>query len=259
MRSRISALALVIIVSLASGLRAATPLEIWPRQVPPLNPGTLKEQLGVIENAADGLPSALRPAIQFQKIFLRILSGEEPSRWRGEIEKFATPSGSSPLESGLREIARAWLARVEMIEIDTVFHAYYRQYVRFPATLAEVESDIPAGLRKDPWGEAWHYEPHPPQGFERLTTQRYQLGPARFPQLGSLKDAAHHRDAVAQTWKITARDIAGSKALEFRGSSANASVAVLQPGGSINECTLLFIGDGWALMAGVDQLFAVTF
>ena len=259
MRLRISAVALAAIASFAPGSHAATPADIWPRQIPSLNQNTLKEQLAIIESAADNLPPALRPATQFQKVFLRILSGEEPSRWRGEIEKIASASETSPLEAGLREVARAWLARLEMIEIDTVFRTYYRQNVRFPATLAEVEADIPSKLRKDPWGDAWSYKPHAPQGFEKLATQRYQLAPARFPQLGDLKDATRRRSPAAQSWKITPHDVAGSKALEFRNPSANASVAILQPGGRIDDCTLLFIGEGWALMAGVDQLFAISF
>ena len=57
-------------------------------------------------------------------------------------------------------------------------------------------------------------------------------------------------------WVVTPRDVAGSTALEFRGTK---STAVIQPGGGIEGCTLLFIGDKWALLAGLDQLFAIGF
>ena len=164
------------------------------------------------------------------------------------------------MESGLVEISRAWLARLEMADIDTALHNYYRRNVTFPATLAEVEADIPENLRKDPWGDPWIYKTAAPQGFEGLEGQRYQLGPTRFPQLGTLSDAVLHRAVAAPAWTITPRDISGSNALEFRSERAGTPViTTVQEGGRVDDCILVFIGDKWALMAGVDQLFAVTF
>ncbi len=49
----------------------------------------------------------------------------------------------------------------------------------------------------------------------------------------------------------------GEHALEF--SLGDAVVGVLQAGGRIDAYTLVYVGDRWALMAGTDQLFTVTF
>ena len=252
-------LALLVLTGLESGVRAAAPLDVWPQQVPAVDHNGLEARMKNIENAANGLPAALDSAVHFQKVFLRILSGEAGPEWRGVIEKFAGSSDHSPPGTSLADVARAWLARAEMADIDTALRNYYRHNVRFPSTFAEVEADIPDNLRKDPWGDPWFYEPRAPRGFDRLIAQRYQLGPGRYPQLGGLATATQNRSTAGQTWQIELREIAGNKALEFRPAQAGASVAMLQPGGKIADCTLVYIGDHWALMAGADQLFAVSF
>jgi hypothetical protein len=255
----LASLALIALAYSVNARGEEAPLEIWPRQTPAVDKKTLHSRNDAIDSAASSLPLSLAPAVQFEKLFLRIMSGEAPSSWRGEIEKFASAAEQSPLETGLKNVARAWLARAEMADINIVLRNYYRHHVRFPFTFQEVEADIPENLRKDPWGDAWFYQPRAPWGFEGLTGQRYQLGPSRYPQLGVLADATRDRAAAGPAWQITPQDVAGNKALEFHSTRAAASVAVLQPGGRVDDCTLLFIGDRWALMAGIDQLFAVSF
>jgi hypothetical protein len=259
MPSLTSARALVFLLFIAASVRAATPLDVWPAQVAPLDASSLQARLTAVDVAAMGLPPELGPAVRFQKIFLRILSGEAVSTWRDEIAQAANAPSSTPVGNGIREVARAWFARAKMGEIDEALRAYYRQNVKFPPALADVEATIPPELRKDPWGDAWSYQLHAPQGFAEQVAQRYQLGPARDPQLGMLDEALRNRPAPGQPWTITVQEVAGNKALEFRFPRANASVAVLQPGGKVDGCMLLYIGDHWALMAGVDQLFAVSY
>ncbi len=129
---------------------------------------SLKAQTDTLDGAAAALPQSLAPALQFQRIFLRIISGEPPSAWRDEIVKLANSKEQDPVQSGLAEISRAWLARLDMADIDTALRNYYRHNVRFPATLAEVESGVPDPLRKDPWGEPWIYKIASAHGFEGL-------------------------------------------------------------------------------------------
>jgi hypothetical protein len=173
------------------------------------------------------------------------------------MERLAALPGSDAVADAVRETARDWQARLMMSDIDVVMRVYYRNEVRFPATLSEIENNLPQNLRKDPWGEPWIYKLRAPQGFSRLAGQRYQLGPTRFPNLDPLPDAAAHRTPQAHPWTISLREAAGRKSLEFHSSEKGASSAIIEPGGKVGDCTLLFIGDGWALMAGVDQLFAV--
>ena len=224
---------------------AATPLDIWPAD------STAPQVEG-----AGSLPRALQPAVRFQKAFMKILSGEKASAWRADMESFCNQATDAPVAAGLREVARVWIARAQMEEIDALLHEYYRRNIRFPAKLAEL-GPLPPSLQKDPWGDSWIYSPTAPQGFSKLAGQRYQLGPARFPKLATLADAVKDRRPQQHAWAITPHEAGGgSTALEFRGAQ---STAVIQPGGEIEGCRLLYIGDKWALMAGVDQLLAVGF
>ena len=224
---------------------AANPLEIWPA-VPAASHGEGIE--------ANGLPRQLLPAVSFQKLFLKILAGAKPADWRTEMEAFCNPSADTPIAAALGEVARAWIARAQMEEIDALLRGYYRRNVRFPAKLADL-GPLPPSLHKDPWGGTWRYSAIAPQGFSKLAGQRYQLGPACLPRLAPLSEAIRSRPPP-HGWSITPREVNGKPALEFR---AEKLTAVIQPGGSIEGCVLLFIGDRWALMAGPDQLFAVGF
>lgn len=240
---------------------AATPLEIWPavptaadvEQASRL-PGNRDGRLTSGEVPAS-LPRALQPAVHFQKVFMKILAGEKASAWRTEMESFCNQPAETPLAAGLCEVARVWIARAQMQEIDALLHDYYRRNIRFPAKLADL-GPLPPALQKDPWGGAWSYSPLAPQGFSKLAAQRYQLGPARFPKLATLSEAIRKRLPPPHAWRIFLREAGGTTALEFRGAQ---STAVIQPGGEIEGCRLLFTGDRWALMAGADQLFAVGF
>ncbi|MEI6493234.1 MAG: hypothetical protein WCO94_11850, partial [Verrucomicrobiota bacterium] len=177
-----------------------------------------------------------------------------PEDWRTEMEAFCDSPADNPITVALSEVARAWIARAQMEEIDVLLRGYYRRNVRFPATLAELGS-LPPSLQKDPWGGVWNYSPSAPRGFSKLAGQRYQLGPACLPNLAPISEAIHSHPAPHE-WGITAREVNGKPALEIRAAKVT---AVIQPGGSIEGCVLLFVGDRWALMAGMDQLFAVSF
>jgi len=223
----------------------AAPADIWPLRVDPAGgPG----------NAA-GIPPELQAAAFFQKTFLKILGGRPEEEWRTEIEAFASAAGNDAVTQSLRQLARVWLARAEMEQIDAVLLDYYRENVQFPDKLESVT--LPEEIRRDPWGDAWSYQLHAPEGFDRQGAQRYQLGPARYPHLSGMEEAIGRRDPPAPSWKITPLQLGGRLALEFR--LASGAVATIQPGGTAGDDTLVFIGQHWALMAGIDQLFATTF
>ena len=244
---------------------AVTPLEIWPAAPTASHVEQASRLLSSSTGNRDGrptsgegtenLPKAVQPAVRFQKVFSRILAGEKPPGWRAEMGVFCTPAAETPVGAGLCEVARVWIARAQMEGIDALLHDYYRRNIRFPARLAEL-GPLPPSLQNDPWGEAWSYSPTAPQGFSKLAGQRYQLGPARFPNLATLAEAIRDRQPPAHVWEITPREAGGNSSLEFHASQ---TTAVIQPGGEIEGCRLLFIGDKWALMAGTDQLFAVGF
>jgi hypothetical protein len=228
---------------------AGLPQELWP-----LHP----EPAAIQARLADGkkLEPELWPAVEFQQVFCEILTGAPPDACRGKLEKFLQPAAHDPVAQGVAEVARAWLARAWMLELDQALRKYYRRRVEFPAALEPVFKDVPEKLHLDPWGQPWVYTRHAPEGFSRQVNQRYQLGPARYPLLAGWHAAIQSRTPVAVPWQISVQTVGGERSLQFRTQRTS---ALIQPGGSVDGHFLLFIGDRWALLAAPDQLFTVTF
>ncbi len=253
---------ILIALILAPVLAVAASPEFWPSQIKGSDPALTQQWIARIDSGLGALPAELKPAAQFQKTFLRIVSGAKESAWRGELNGFVAVDKASAgdptkfVTHAIAGVSKAWIARLEMIEIDKALRNHYRQQVRFPEKFAQVESAIPEAFRRDPWGDPWTYRSRAPEGFSKLAMQRYELGPARLPNLGTLKQTIGDRNPVLPEWKITPQTLGSSKTLEFR---SGPSVVTIQPGGKVDAFTLLYIDDGWALMAGPDQLFAVTF
>ncbi|MCX6967410.1 MAG: hypothetical protein NTZ46_06435 [Verrucomicrobia bacterium] len=248
-----TAVALLLLLFCACVAQAAPP-DLWPLAAKA--PADLKSETAALISTP--IPGELKPAAQFQKLFLKILATTaskvqmiEPT-WVNELRPFiAADREKDPIAHGLAEVARAWLARAQMRQIDVLLHQYYRENVRFPEQFAIVESSVPEALRLDPWGQPWAYKAHAPQGLEKLTGQRYQLGPAHLPDLGPC-----HTPAALPGWSLAVRHLGDKRVLEIRTGS---TTATLQPGGKTGVYTLLYLEDRWALLAGPDQLFAVTF
>ena len=243
--------------------------DLWPLPVKVLSAPALQQEGARIDAAAAMLAPELKPAVRFEKVFLQIVSGVPENTWLPDLQGFVAAAANMPtapatmsaaVPRGIAEVSRAWIARCQMRQIDGVLRQYYRKHVAFPEHLAAVELALPDSMRRDPWGQPWIYQSHAPAGlgerFARFTTQRYRLGPTRAPELGTLAEAIGDRNPPGVTWKITVRELGGRAALEFR---AGGVVTAIEPGGRIGAFTLLFIGDRWALMAGVDQLFTVAF
>ena len=233
--------------------------DIWPAQVSALaDPSTLNQRIAALEAAGTTLPPELTPAIRFEEVYLRVLARTAESDWLPPMHALADAPGADAMTATLRDVAKAWVARVEMRSLATVLDNFYARNVRYPASLADVEHDLSNDLKVDPWGEAWAYHTHAPTGFSNETAQRYTLGPKRYPDLGTLKEATVDRPLfIPPAWKIVLRPVGASSALEFsRGASV---LALLQAGGKVDAYTLLYIGDRWALLAAPDQLFTVSF
>lgn len=188
-------------------------------------------------------------AVEFLNLQQTIQTGAPAASWQPAMEKLAQLAGHDVLTNTVRELARVWLARARMKEIETALRGYYRRHARFPDSLEKL--DLPPRLRADPWGEPWSYRLCAPVGLERLTNQRHQLGPRRHPRL------AGPAPPLQRSWTIQLRDIAGRTALEVR--TAAGSTALIEPGGVVDGCTLLHIGTGKALLADVNSMFTVRF
>ena len=166
------------------------PAELWPIKIPaPAEAGTLEVRVGKLEAALAAMPTTLGPAVKFEETFLRLMAAGPKDEWLPTMQTFATATANDPVTGGVRDLARAWVARAEMDRIGTMLDQFYGENVRYPATFAEVEKRLSAGSKLDPWGEAWVYRPHAPKGFAQQAGQRYELGPKRDPHLGTLRDA----------------------------------------------------------------------
>ncbi len=264
MRSRTSVAALGALLVCSLGRWEILPArgaaaDLWPAQVAPLaDQNTLSQRIAALEAAGATLPPDLTPAIRFEEVYLRVLARVAEPDWLPQMRALAVAPGTDATTAALRDVAKAWIARVEMRGIAAVLDNFYARNVRYPASLAEVEHELPSDLKMDPWGEAWAYSTHAPTGFAQEAAQRYTLGPRRYPNLGTLREATVDRPPFTPpAWKMTLRPVGASSALEFsRGASV---LALLQAGGKIDAYTLVYIGDHWALLAAPDQLFTESF
>ena len=252
-RSRLLAAALA--VCLVAGVAvAAPPPDIWKNG--PVDSAMLQAQTTAIDAAEAKLPAPARPAAEFQKVLLQIRAGADVAAWRAEIDKYAKASGDDGVTVALRELARCWQARRAMAEIDKALRKFYGANVRFPDKLDEVKANIPEAVKTDPWGEAWVYKPTTSQTFAKFAKQRYDLGPTRYPDLSTIKEALAAAPS-ARTLKITPRDVGGTRTLEIR--TSDGKTGVVQPGAKVGDVSLVFIGDGWAVLADTERLFTVAF
>jgi hypothetical protein len=208
-----------------------------------------------LDRAAQTLPAAVRPAVDFEKVLFQVRQGAPVESWRRSMQSYAEYTGGDPVRRGLTELARCWLARAQVAAIDVALRGYYRKHVRFPAQLADVMESVPENARHDPWGEAWVYAPAT-TGFSKKAAQRYRLGPTRYPQLSTQSEAARRQGPQVSGLKAALRDVGGMRALELR--SADGRSAVIQPGGRFGEIGLLYLADSWALLADTERLFTLS-
>lgn len=209
----------------------------------------------VINREIGGVPLALRPAADFEKILIRIYSGTPVTQWRGDLVAYIDKGGKTPVDAALRELALCWEARARMQEIDAVLRGYYKEEVRFPDELEALKSQIPESARTDPWGGVWQYKASAPAGFGKLANQRYQLTPARFPEMLPIK-ATIHAAPSGKGWTAALKKGGTSDAtVEIR--APQGGVALIQVGGQAGGATLAYIGDGWILLADSARLFTL--
>jgi hypothetical protein len=239
----------VLLTLLAATVAFATELSsVWSED-PVVSRGAL--------GSPPSIPPDLVPAFRFQVLYGKILSRAKASEWRSELAGLASSQSPDPVSSAISDVARVWVARAEMEDIDALLLEYYSRNIRFPRTDADFQRILPATLAKDPWGHPWVYAPSAPRGFSSaMVGQRYQLSPGGMPGLRSLGESVTGRQPVKLVSAVSPRDIGGHRALEFRSPQ---SVSVIGPGGKAENCTLLYVGDHWALMSSGDRLFPVSF
>ncbi len=163
-------------------------------------------------------------------------------------------ASSDPVHAGARELARAWLTRLDMEDVKKALTQYYRMEVRYPDTLAQItahpriaESERP--LTEDRWGRKWTYRA---EDFKSIPGARGQKYSIESPMLGSLSDlkAALTVPYAGLIHLEPARVMGGSgnatPLVQFRQTKAGAksdAVIVIQRGSIVEGVFLAYVGE----------------
>jgi hypothetical protein len=141
---------------------------------------------GKVEVNRLGVPAEALPALELEGVLAKARAGEDPQQWVPGLKRFSGVESPKGPAVALQVVAQCWEARAQLVEWDKLLRGAYRKKARFPERIDELLSTVPERLRKDPWGEAWAYRAAAPAHSPKLVGQRYQLGPARFPDLAPL-------------------------------------------------------------------------
>jgi len=119
-------------------------------------------------------------ALVFQGVILRReLKQAEPAR-----AAFARVAALSDDRFGgaIKEVARRWLAWLQMPEIETALRKYYVDRVEYPATLDGLVQRklLTAEQIIDPWGKPFVYREVPSSIAPKMPRQNYRLRPSGF-------------------------------------------------------------------------------
>ena len=141
---------------------------------------------GKVEFNRLGVPAEALPALELEGLLAKARAGEDPQQWVPSLKRFSGVESPKGTAAALKMVALCWEARAQVREWDKLLRGVYRRRARFPEHLDELLPTAPEALRKDPWGEAWAYRAAAPALSPQLVGQRYQLGPARYPELAPL-------------------------------------------------------------------------
>jgi hypothetical protein len=142
--------------------------------------------VGRAEFSRLGVPAEALPALELEGLLAKARAGEDPQQWVLGLKRFSGVESPKGPAVALKLVALCWEARAQVLEWDKMLRGVYRKKARFPERLDELLSTAPEALQKDPWGEAWAYSAVAPAHSPNLVGQRYQLGPARYPELAPL-------------------------------------------------------------------------
>jgi len=122
------------------------------------------------EDACAPLASALQGII-----LLREMNQAAPAR--EAFLRAAKAPASDRLGLATRELARGWLARLQMVQLDAALRLYWKDRIEYPAKLeALVERKlIPPELLVDPWGKPFAYTTGALKAVPDLPRQTYSL------------------------------------------------------------------------------------
>jgi hypothetical protein len=173
-------------------------------------------------------------------------------------------AGPGEVAGGARRLARAWLTRLDRDRLVNALQAYYREEVRYPASMealfnhpgVEGPGDLP---RTDRWEAPWRYRLVGYEGVPGFRDQRYLL---ESPVLAGRSDFATALEAgyasrmpLRPTRVTAARGSGKGTTVRFeptRPGESGSGPVVLSVGGQAQDVYLAYLGS--SLVVVCDDL-----
>ncbi len=159
-----------------------------------------------------------------------------------------------PVHAAARELARAWLTRLDMEDVKRALKMYYRMEVRYPDALAQIATHprIPASDRppeSDRWGRKWAYKTLEFKSISGFRGQKYSI---ESPMLGDLSEldkalAVPYADLIRlEAARVMGGAGGGSPLVQFLRTGADAksdAAVVIQRGSIVEGVFLAYVGE----------------
>lgn len=161
-------------------------------------------------------------------------------------------ASSDPVHMGARELARAWLTRLDIEAVKSSLQAYYRNEVRYPESISAlaVHPRIPDSMRPpltDRWGNAWSYKLEDFRAITLPRGQRYRLESPKLKGTSGIEAALEvpYADLIRVQPVKALRSADGRPMVQFSGMKVGAdsnTVSIIQEGSSAEGIFLAHVG-----------------
>jgi len=150
-------------------------------------------------------------ALALQGIILR-RELKAPDKARQAFARAAKAAPDTPFGRATAELARGWLARLQMERLDHALHRYWVDNVEYPKTLQDLVGAKLAtpDMLADPWGKPFSYTTRALKAVPDLPRQAYTLRCTGIPG-DSRSIRAYLNDTVKLPGKFRLKAVGGVK------------------------------------------------
>ncbi len=243
-----------VFLSLSLAARAANERGIWTLwQANTNNPGDHTAMIAGCDAFVKANPGDPFIAVAQTISAWHLLKTGRTDEARSILSQWMRVSGDS-VHAGARELARAWLTRLDMEHVKQALKAYYRMEVRYPDALTQIADypRIPAADRpteSDRWGRKWAYKTLDFKSISGMRGQRYSI---ESPMLGNLSElekalAVPYADLIRlEAARVMGTAGGGTPLVQFRRTGADAKAdasVVIQRGSIVEGVFLAYVGE----------------
>jgi len=172
------------------------------------------------------------------------------------------PAKTDPLNIAAKNIANAWLTRMEMEQVKQVLQLYYRKHVEYPKTLDLVkpfQKDNQPPL-VDRWGKPWAYGLAEFQSLKKLGTlyamygQKYTIKSATLGTNSELKASLKVPYASTITLKPVKMlsGMPGKEMVQFESTDGKQTKVILSIGTDNAGISLSYVGPKLLILSDMN-------